>query len=268
MIYKFLYFLFKTFPKLKRFFWKKWYTALAKKIDDPDLKFMNYGFFKEGFTPKLSKNDELERYPIQLYHHLVSKTDVSGKELLEIGSGRGGGSDYITRIFNPLKVTGIDISTSAVSLCNKIYKKNNLKFLEGDAENLPFIDNSYDIVLNVESSHCYGDINKFFSEVKRVLKSNGIFLLTDFRDANKLDDLISSLKKHGFELISKEDITDNIVKALKLMTNKRINEIDINIPSFLRKYFKSFAGVEGSSVYNSFYNRHYTYFTLVLKNIK
>ena len=52
---------------------------------------MNYGYFAENFYPKLEKNDEPERYPIHLYHRVATQINLSGKKVLEVGSGRGGG---------------------------------------------------------------------------------------------------------------------------------------------------------------------------------
>ena len=58
----------------------------------------------------------------------------------------------------------------AISLCKNNYNLNNLNFIIGDSANLPFDDNSVDVVVNVESSHCYPSIPDFISEVCRVLK--------------------------------------------------------------------------------------------------
>ena len=59
----------------------------------------------------------------------------------------------------------------------------------GDAENLPFEDNSFDAIINVESSHCYGNVEQFLREVHRVLRPGGDFLFVDLRGAQKLVEL-------------------------------------------------------------------------------
>ena len=51
---------------------------------------------------------------------------------------------------------------------------------------LPFPDASFDVVINVESSHCYGHVDRFFAEVARVLRPGGWFLYTDFRGATDM----------------------------------------------------------------------------------
>ena len=54
------------------------------------------------------------------------------------------------------------------------------------AESLPLGDASVDVLVNVESSHCYGNFQKFIAEVHRVLKVGGVFLFADFRDDEEI----------------------------------------------------------------------------------
>ena len=44
-------------------------------------------------------------------------------DVLEIGSGRGGGCDYIKRYFNPRKITGLDIAVNAVNFSKQSYQQ-------------------------------------------------------------------------------------------------------------------------------------------------
>ena len=53
-------------------------------------------------------------------------------------------------------------------------------FVQGDSEALPFPNGSFDVVINVESSHTYPHFDRFAAEVWRVLRTNGTFLITDF----------------------------------------------------------------------------------------
>jgi ubiquinone/menaquinone biosynthesis C-methylase UbiE len=53
--------------------------------------------------------------------------------------------------------------------------------VEGNAEDLPFADESFDAVLNVEASHLYPHFPRFLAEVARVLAPGGRFLYADFR---------------------------------------------------------------------------------------
>jgi ubiquinone/menaquinone biosynthesis C-methylase UbiE len=66
-----------------------------------------------------------------------------------------------------------------------------LTFVQGDAENLPFPDASFDIVVNVESSHTYPHFDRFAAEVRRVLRQGGRFVITDFRERPQMPDMLS-----------------------------------------------------------------------------
>ncbi len=230
----------------------------------PGLRFMNYGYYKDSFCPDLSVNDEKERYPIHLYHYLCSKVDMKNLNILEVGSGRGGGADYILRTFKPRKVSAIDISITAVNLCKELYTDNNLDFLYGSAEDIPFSNNTFDLILNVESSHCYPNFDNFLREVARVLKPSSYLLITDFRPSSELDSFRTSITSF-FDVISEEEITDNILSALDLMSSKRSKQIKTFLPSFLNSISASFAGIKGSELYNSFQNKDLRYFMYVLK---
>ena len=77
--------------------------------------------------------------------------------------------------------TGLDYNPDGVAYCTEHHKLPGLNFMHGNAEDLPFPDNSFDAVVNVEASHAYPTLSKFLSEVARVLKPGGNLLYADFR---------------------------------------------------------------------------------------
>ena len=46
---------------------------------------------------------------------------VRGLDVLEVGSGRGGGADYVKRCLKPRTMTGVDFSKNAVAFSNRRY---------------------------------------------------------------------------------------------------------------------------------------------------
>ena len=263
MFYKIIFFLINLFPNIKRYCWKLWYNFISNRFKDDYFKFMNYGYYNEELVITLDKDDELERYPIQLYHQLCIQVELKDKVIVEVGCGRGGGANFIARYHKPRLITGVDLSPNAVSLCNKSYNLDNLNFLVGDSAKLPFEDNSVDVIFNVESSHCYPSIPDFISEVCRVLKPGGYFLYCDLVIDSDLDDHLNKLKNNVLSDLNYIDITENIIKASELMTDDRNNIINKVNSNFLRKVLKSFASVKGSKIYKSFVDRHYRYISLV-----
>jgi len=226
---------------------------------------MNYGYDSPNLSLNLENDDEIERYPIQLYHHVASLSDLKDKIVLEVGSGRGGGASYIARYLNPLSISGIDISKDAVMLCNDLYNISNLEFSIGDSEHIPFSDNSYDVVINVESSHCYGSVEKFLSEVCRVLKPGGFFLFCDFRTIEGIDQLYDQMSKSDLQFINRSDITDNIIQGLDKLSDYREKHIRESVPFWIQSLFKSYAGIKGTEIYNAFVDGKMQYISAVLK---
>jgi hypothetical protein len=82
-----------TWPiAVRRFLWRACYEALAKRVSMPDWAFMNYGYAVDVDPPPLSSSDERDRLCIQLYLHAIDHLDLRDRDVLEVGSGRGGGA--------------------------------------------------------------------------------------------------------------------------------------------------------------------------------
>ncbi len=229
---------------------------------------MNYGYAPIGAPSEnvcLNEKDVGNRYCIQLYHHVASAVDLKDLKVLEVGSGRGGGADYINRYFKPNKMVGVDFSENAVNFCNQNYSLNGLSYETGNAESLPFPDNSFDVVINVESSHCYNSIENFLDQVKKVLCKGGYFLFADFRSKADLLILRETLCKSGLKLISEMDITPNVVEALKLDNENKITLVNQSIHKFMTRTFLQFAATKGSKIYENLESRKSLYQSFVFQ---
>jgi len=233
-------------------------------------RFMNYGyaFDNEAYNPVMEAEDEAERYCAQLYHVVASQTDLSGKRLLDVGSGRGGGASHVHRYLKPAETVGMDLASSAVALCERLFAGiDGLSYQHGDSMDMPFENDSFDAVMNVESSHCYPDLGKFLSEVHRVLKPGGSFLYTDFTPSGsdgpeELAKSLAALKTAGFEAVTSMNITRNVVRGLELDEERRTSEIRKNFPVGTRRFARHWAGTTDSWIYEDFKNgsREYVVF--------
>ena len=226
---------------------------------------MNYGFESDGGVRReLEPADEDDRFCIQLYDNTVA-IDLSGLDAVEIGSGRGGGASFVARYHRPKSMTGVDFSARAVSFCQQRHNVPELRFCHGDAESLPFDDSSFDAVINVESSHCYGSMPKFLTQVNRVLRPGGHFLFTDFRAAEDIPVLVQQLEESGLTIVEDETITAGVVKAMELDSDRKQQLIGQNIRSWLSGTFKQFAGIKGSTVFQSFEDGTFVYKRYLLR---
>lgn len=253
-------------PGFKKKLWRAWYDYLARSHRAPDWTFMNYGYANaEAKTFALEKADEPDRHWIQLYNHVAGTIDLEGCIVLEVGSGRGGGSSFIKRYLKPERMIGVDLSKHAVNLSRETHRMKGLEFHVGDAENLPFDDNSMDAVINVESSHCYPSFDRFLAEVRRVLRPGGHFLHADFRDRENLEAWRKSLQNSGLSLLRETEITANVVAALEQDNDRKLALINRIVPRPLRASFLDFAAVRGSVLFEGFESGKYTYRSFVLQ---
>lgn len=230
---------------------------------------MNYGYAPTDQESPLTleKKDEPNRYFIGLYHHVAHAIDLANKNVLEVGSGRGGGAAYIAHYLKPTHLTGLDISSQAVAFCQTQHTLQNLSFQTGDAEALPFESHHFDTVLNVESSHCYGSLETFFQEVYRVLKPKGHFLFADFRKTNNVPALRELLLKTGFSICQEEDITPAVLRALELDNDHKQTLIQNFAKPKSIQVFEQFAGIKGTRPHTYFQNGTWQYMRFVVQKI-
>jgi ubiquinone/menaquinone biosynthesis C-methylase UbiE len=248
------------------------FRALYQYLDKLDkhhqVTFMNYGYSEPGIVIPLDERDEKNRYSVQLYHQMAEMTDLKNKDVVEVGSGRGGGLEYISRKFHPASAIGVDLEKSAVGFSNKFHQYPNLSFITGNAQRLPLRDNSCDALFNVESSHRYHSIKGFLTEAHRVLRPGGYFLFTDFRDSHKWPDLMALLNKSGFIVIEERDISSNILLALELDSERRTSLAKRYAPRMLQKAILNFTGSKGTASYDYFLTGKFIYKSIKLqKNI-
>ncbi|MEO6220976.1 MAG: hypothetical protein ABIO81_11145 [Ginsengibacter sp.] len=102
-------------------------------------------------------------------------------------------------------------------------------------------------------------------EVKRVLRPAGYFLCTDIRSPNGMLTLKNSLLTTSMRMIVEEDITSNVINAIEFEEAVKQKRISDNIPKWIAKAFKEFAGVKGSKIHEDLKNGSLIYHRFVLQ---
>jgi ubiquinone/menaquinone biosynthesis C-methylase UbiE len=233
---------------------RRWYNLMSRINSGEHMVFMNYGWASldpEASQLSLLPEDEKDRYCAQLYDKVAGSIDLRGKDVLEIGCGRGGGASWIMRYLKPRTLTGLDFSAKGIEFCRQCHVVPGLSFVHGDAEELEFGPESFDVVINVESSHCYGSMRQFLAGVFRILKPGGYFLYTDYHSGKKLEAMRLLFAESGLKILFEEDISPNVLKALELDNERKLALINSRVPFFLRKFFYEFAGMEGTQTFNA-----------------
>lgn len=235
------------FPRARRFIWARVYDLLATRWTDPGLRYLNYGWLPPGPGFRLPPEEEADRPFIGLYHQAIQGLTLEGARLLEVGSGRGGGASWVARQPGVAGVVGVDRSRRTVALASRLHAdQTGLAFRVGDAEALPFPDASFDGVVNIESSHCYGSMPRFAAEVARVLRPGGWFAWADMRSPAMLPDLDRAFAEAGLALEAEHDLTAGVVRALEA-TEARKQETVARI-ALLTPLAREFAAMQGSAL--------------------
>jgi ubiquinone/menaquinone biosynthesis C-methylase UbiE len=252
---------------LRETFFRLWYWYVSKIDKKGEVLFMNYGYHDKNQQITLEAQNEPNRYSIQLYHYLASTVDIENKDLVEVGCGRGGGLAYIAQNFSTASAAGVDLNKLAISFCQRHYNIKGLTFLQGDAQKLELKSSTYDIVLNVESSHRYQDMTMFLGEIFRILRPGGHFLFADFRYDHQMEELQKELESSGLIIVKEAIINQEVTAALELDDMRKRQLIRNLIPKVLHNIALNFAGTIGSDTYNKFISNKYIYFSYVLKKL-
>lgn len=254
-------------PRLETAMIRALYSTVSLILKSEDPAFLNYGYAPidpDVIGLKLDPVDEADRIAIELYSRVAGGWDLQGKDVLEVGCGRGGGASFIARYLHPASVTAVDLSARAVRYCRRRHRIEHLAFLRGEAEHLRFPSRSFDAVVNVESSHTYPSFEGFIEEVARVLRPGGVFLFADFRLRHQIAHLREQINKR-FTVIKEEFITDAVVRALELDSDRRSLVIQKRAPRFLNKALHAFAAVNGSPTFEAFRSGELQYIRYVLQ---
>jgi ubiquinone/menaquinone biosynthesis C-methylase UbiE len=252
---------------LQKFNTKLWYYTLSLLAQD-DVIFLNYGYATTdsgGTTLELEAADEANRYPIQLYNRVASAVDLRGKDVLEVGSGRGGGAAFIQKYMHLRSMTGVDFCGKAVKFCRRRHGHEKLSFIHGDAENLPFPAEFFDAVVNLESCHCYTSVTRFLTQAARVLRSGGHLLFADVGPKPYIDTLRGHIAQSGLSIEEEEDITPAVSCALGITSEQNRKKIQEQVPVGLRSIFRNFAGIRDTPVFEACGAGEWVYIRFVLK---
>ena len=111
-----------------------------------------------------------------LHRYAMLDNIVKGKIVLDVASGEGYGTNLLSK--NADLVIGVDIDVRSIQDATLKYKSNKLIFKQGDIGSLPFPDSYFDIVVCFETIEHVEDYLAALNEIKRVLKSEGILVIS------------------------------------------------------------------------------------------
>jgi ubiquinone/menaquinone biosynthesis C-methylase UbiE len=205
----------------------------TRQIGD-NVVFFNFGYEEDPpMGLPLAPSDEPNRYCIQLYHVTAAQIDLTGKRVLEVSCGAGGGASYVMRNLGPASYTGLDLNPASIDKCRERHRLPGLDFVPGDALKLPFPDQSFDAVVNVEASHQYPDFAGFLLEVARVLRPGGHLLYSDSRRAPVVVEWEAALADAPLRKISERAIDEETKRGLAANSRRTLERLGRRFPAFV-----------------------------------
>jgi len=179
------------------------------------------------------RGEEMERHHQSITEQTIRLMELrAGERVLDLGCGSGWASRLLARIVGEGpeghgQVVGVDISDEMVRRARAASREfDNLMFIWGTAERIPWEENCFDKVLSVESFYYYPDQDKALNELFRVMAPRGrLFILINlYRDnphslrwveelkvpvqVRSEAEYVELLKSHAFEEVQARRIPD------------------------------------------------------------
>ncbi len=129
------------------------------------------------YAPIYEKAMRSDKKVYKAMYHRIPKI-IRGKDVLEIATGPGLLAKHVAHAANRMVAT--DYSDGMIAEAKKGKYPDNLTFEVADATNLPFGDNSFDVVLIANALHVMPNPEKALQEIGRVLKTKGILIAPNF----------------------------------------------------------------------------------------
>jgi ubiquinone/menaquinone biosynthesis C-methylase UbiE len=130
-------------------------------------------FTGERYMPSVSGDIKYEH----LHRYALCSHFIKGKSVLDIASGEGYGSALLAKIAS--SVIGVDISAESIHYAQKQYHNyDNLEFIMGSCDSIPLTEQSVDVVVSFETIEHHDRHDEMICEIKRVLKQDGILVIS------------------------------------------------------------------------------------------
>src|SRR5260370_13744350 len=170
----------------------------------------------------------------------------------------------------PRRLVGLDVSAAATALARRRHgSAPPLEYRQGDAEALPFGVETFDLVLNVESAHCYASIPRFLAEVHRVLRPGGELLFAGFvsRQNGAFVGLQGIFATSPLALVSLDEITDNVVASLAADEARKRALLDRWVKGPFKSFAKGAYAMDGTAMRRALQSGETAYLAAVLRKV-
>ena len=202
----------------------------------------------KGLNTRLSFHDKYSTNKQGYGNWIVSNYVIpKGMKVLEVGCGTGSiwlGQNEIISKLDQLMLT--DLSEGMIKTAKEnLGERDNIDYIVADIQDLPFEDNSFDVVIANSMLYHVPNLNQGIHEVRRVLKENGIFYCATLGENNFVECLAEWFKLSGESFKPNHNFTmqngEQILKKAFSDVEARFYEDSLHITDIeeLIKYLQS-----------------------------
>ena len=167
-----------------------------------------------------------------LHRYAFASQFVEAKKVLDLASGEGYGSFLLSEKANC--VVGVDIDQNAIKHSSKKYHKENLQFLQGSICEIPLKGNKiFDVIVCFEAIEHIEEQEKLMAEIKRLIKDDGILIISTPDKRTYTDDAhysnpfhLKELYLDDFDSLLKKHFKNNLILGQKIYPGSEIWLID------------------------------------------
>ncbi|MEI2737654.1 MAG: class I SAM-dependent methyltransferase [Chitinophagaceae bacterium] len=191
-----------------------------------------------------------------LHRYAIAMEFAAGKKVLDIACGEGYGSKLLSKIAD--HVTGVDINADIINDAKEKYQSKNLQFLTGTVEDIPAADGQFDIVVSFETIEHTTGHEKMISEIKRVLKPEGLLIISTPDKKNYSDKTGYKNPFHTKELYIEEfsGLLHRYFKNVQLLSQQITlsSVITADKASGLKMYTGDYSNIQNDNAENRLYS--------------
>ena len=198
----------------------------------PQLHRLDKKLIRQSFDAAALHYDDVAVLQREVGQCLVDRLELiklSPEEVLDVGAGTGFVSQALDKYYKDSRILSLDIAPAMLQVARS--KESwvskwfgNRGFICGDAESLPLADNSVDLIFSNLTLQWCGELDRAFSEFRRVLKPEGLLMFSSFgpdtlkelRESWHLADVSAdgvNEDTHVNDFIDMHDIGDALIRA-------------------------------------------------------
>ena len=125
---------------------------------------------------------DIKRCDFHMDRYRLACEYVENKNVLDIASGTGYGADILYKLGRAKHVFGVELNQEAVDYANAIYSSEYVEYKQGSILDIPFTDNTFDVLTSFETLEHIENEERQMQEIKRVLKKDGLYILSTPND--------------------------------------------------------------------------------------